>query len=98
MAGFDPETQHSGRWPGGLRADAGVFDLSGGSSTVDVPTTMSKVMGAIAVAEFTATTGSMQQTLIAYKVGDASDGKVTFSRGGGSIQEDARLSYLVWGF
>jgi len=96
MAGFDPVTQRHAKMPG-LCIDAGIFDFSDGSATVDVPTNLSRVLGGLAVAEFSAASDP-QQTLMAYRVGDASDCKVTFMRAGGMVGEDARMSYIMWGF
>ncbi len=94
--GFDPETQRTAHMPG-LKLDAGTFDFSNGSETADVATTLAKALGGMAVADLSATT-DVQQTTMAFKIGDASNSKVTFVRGGANIFEDAKMSYLLWGF
>lgn len=96
MAGFDLETQRHAKTIG-MCFDAGRFDFSSGSSTCDVPTNLSTVLMALAQADLTSVTDP-QQTMQAYKVGDASNGAVTFVRAGGNIGEDARMSYLAVGW
>lgn len=96
MAGFDLETQRHAKTIG-MCFDGGQFDFSSGSTTRDVPTNLSKVMGGLAMADLTAT-GDVQQTLFAFKVGDASNGAITFMRAGTYASEDARMSYWVMGW
>ena len=96
MAGFDFYNQRAAKMPG-MVVNAGRFDFSAGSSTIDVPTTLSKAFFGMAQADFTAQSDP-QATLSGYKVGDVSNGKITFLRGGGSENEDARMSYIVVGY
>ena len=96
MAGFDLETQRSAKMPG-MTVNGGTFEFSSGSQTIDVPTTMIHAFGGMAVADITVTTDP-QQTTSAYKVGDVSNSSVTFIRAGGFVDEDARMSYWLWGY
>lgn len=96
MAGFDLETQRHAKTVG-MCFDGGRFDFSAGSATCEVPTNLLNVMGGLAMADLTAA-ASGQQTLLAYKVGDASNGAVTFVRSGGNLNEDARMSYWLMGW
>jgi hypothetical protein len=96
MAGIDLETQRHAKMPG-LCVDCGTFDFSNASQTAEVPTHLTRVMFGFAVADLTAT-DDPQQTTLAYKVGDASNGAVTFIRAGGNNNEDARMSFIVGGY
>lgn len=96
MAGFDPQTQRHAKTVG-MCFDGGVFEFSSGSSTCEVPTNLSSALGGLAMADLTGT-DSPQQTMLAYKVGDATNGAVTFVRAGGTINEDARMSYWLMGW
>lgn len=96
MAGFDLETQRHAKTVG-MCYDGGRFDFSAGSATIDVPTCLAGVLCGLAMADLSAAT-SPQQTMLAYKVGDVSDGAVTFVRAGGAINEDARMSYWLMGW
>lgn len=97
MAGFDwAETQRSAQMPN-MKVNGGTFEFSSGSQTIDVPTTLSKVMGGLATADLTATT-DVQQTMLAFRIGDVSNGAVTFIRAGGFLAEDARMAYWLLGY
>lgn len=96
MAGFDADTQRSAQLPN-VKMNFGMFEFSSGSETIDVPTTLAKAFGGAAMADLTATTDP-QQTMVGYKVGDVSNGAVTFTRGGGHVDEDARMSYWLFGW
>lgn len=96
MAGFDPVTQRATR-PPNVAIDIGTFDFSAGSDTVDVPTTLAKVMFGQALADLS-TVDDPQQTMIGYVVGDVSDAAITFIRGGGGDGLDAKMSYMVAGY
>lgn len=96
MAGFDLETQRSAQMPG-MKVNGGRFDFTVGGTTVDVPTTLVNVMAGFAHADLTGVT-DVQQTMFAYKVGDASACAVTFVRGGGNAGEAARMAYWLIGF
>jgi len=98
MAGFDwAETQQIGRILGGVKMDMGRFEFSSGSNSYDLATTLANVIGAVVCADLTGTS-DQQKTLTAYKAGDVSNGTVTFIRGGPLVDEDARMSYLMWGY
>lgn len=96
MAGFDLENQRHAKTVG-MCYDGGTFDFSSGSATVDVPTNLARAMAGLAMADLTATT-SAQQTMLGYKVGDVSNGAVTFIRAAGNINEDAKMSYWLMGY
>jgi hypothetical protein len=96
MAGFDLETQRHAKMVG-LCVDGGRFDFSSGSATIDVPTCLASALFGLAMADLTAA-NSPQQTTLAYKVGDVSNGAVTFVRAGGAVNEDARMSYWLGGW
>lgn len=96
MAGFDYENQRTAQMPN-MKVNGGTFDFSGGVATIDVPTTLAKVFGSVCAADLTATT-SVQQTMLAYRVGDVSNGFVSFLRGGGFIDQSAHMSYWMWGY
>lgn len=96
MAGFDLETQRSAKMPG-MSINVGMFDISAGSASVDVPTTLARALFGMALADLTGITDN-QDTYGAFKVGDVSDSKVTFIRAGGSTGKDARISYILAGY
>jgi len=96
MAGFDLETQRHAKTIG-MCFDAGRFDFSSGSATCDVPTCLAGVLMGLASADVTAVPAA-QQTPGAYRVGDVSNGAVTFVRAGGALDEDARMSYILAGW
>lgn len=96
MAGFDPDRQQTSQMVG-LKVNCGTFDFSNGSQTADVPCTLARALGGMAMIDCV-DTDVTQATVVGYKVGDVSDCKVTFIRGGGVIAEDARMSYLLVGY
>lgn len=96
MAGFDLENQRTAQLVG-MKLNTGTFDFSSGSSTVDVPTTLSHAIMGMAHADLTATNDT-QVTMLGYKVSDVSKGAVTFIRAGGFMDEDARMAYWLAGW
>jgi hypothetical protein len=96
MAGYDDTIQRNAGTPG-MRFDGGRFDFSSGSATCEVPTRLARALCGLAMADLSATT-SPQQTVLGYKVGDVSNGAITFVRAGAAVNEDARMSYWLMGW
>ena len=93
--GRDLDLQYSGVIPaGGIRVDMGAIDFSSGSSTVDFPTVLTKCRMGMAIAQ---TKDAGNQTIVATTDGDITAGKITFTRNGVYITEDARYYVLIFG-
>ena len=95
MAGRELDIQYSGVVPGGGRIDFGAVDFSAGSATVDYPTVLTRCTFAVGFAQ--SATYNTNQNVIATTDGDFSDGKITFTRQGPYITEDARFYVLMMG-
>jgi hypothetical protein len=96
MAGFDLETQRTVQLIGG-KINFGVFEFSSGSTTCEVPTTLSRALSGLASADLT-DVNDTQQTLFAFKIGDVSNAAIMFVRAGTFKGEDARMSYWLAGY
>lgn len=96
MAGFDLENQRHAKTVG-MCFDGGTFDFSTGSATADVATFLVRTMSGLAIAKLDSV-DTTQQTMMAYMVGDPSNGMQSFVRAGGNINEDAQMSYWMMGF
>ena len=96
MAGFDLDQQRSYTLPGGGRGESGLFDISSGSRSVEVPTRLTSCYAGWAIAQ--TDTANIQHCLLATTDGSISAGAITFWRHGSFKGEDTRYYYEVKGW
>ena len=94
--GFDLDTQRSGTITGFGMIEAGYFDISAGSGTIDVPTRMIKSVMGFGVAK----TGSPDVFggIVATTDGDITGGAITFRRQSANELSDLRVHYILLGY
>ena len=96
MAGFETGQQHSYTIPGGGRGEAGYYDVSNGSATVEVPTRLTECYFGLGVADTDPSSGN--NALIFSTDCSISSGAITFKRHSSYLEEDVRFRYLVFGW
>lgn len=99
MAGWEVAQQHSFTVPGGGRGEAGYWDVSSGSDTVEVPTLLNTCYYGQGTADTDPTTGIPYQTItFTTDCSISAAGAITFARRGGYRDQDVRFRYFVIGW
>jgi hypothetical protein len=94
MAGFDLDLQHAGNVPGLGWVESGVFDISSGSRTVEVPTRLTTCNSGMGMADMS----TVNNTTFLTTDRVITSSFVTFKRHGAFIGEDVRFSYFLTGY